>query len=210
MPRQPKESPIVCDFFVWRLWRRNGVYYADCRGGKFHLGKHSLGTRDREEALERLRQLDQRNAVELGLTEPQAAIVNDAITIADGWKLYLDYCGRSQVLGGVSVSSLKRYRPVRDKHVKFCASQGVTTWIDFGKARIEQFANQLSKKHADRTVFLELTLLKSVVNWLVANGHMPAGYQLHYPAQAGGDRHLLLQPGRGGAPWSNTAGASTG
>ena len=58
MPRQPNETPIACQFFTWRLLRRNGVFYADGRGGRFHLGKHSLGTRDRDEAAVRLRQLN--------------------------------------------------------------------------------------------------------------------------------------------------------
>ena len=68
MPRQPKERPIVCDFFIWRLWRRNGVYYADGRGRSHDLGKHSLGTRDRTEAMVRLRQLDLQMAADQGLT----------------------------------------------------------------------------------------------------------------------------------------------
>jgi integrase len=181
MPRKPNQPPIVCQYFTWRLLLRDGVYYADGRGSRFNLGKHSLGTRNRVEALERLRQLDHQKAVELELADAKPAVVNDTVTIADGWKRYLDHSGRSQVMGGISANSLKRYGTVRDKHVKFCARQGINTWAEFSKARIEQYGNQLSRKYADRTVFLELTLLKSVVNWLVANGHLPAGSDLNYP-----------------------------
>jgi integrase len=181
MHRKPKQPPILCQFFTWRLLLRAGVFYADGRGGRFNLGKHSLNTRDRDEALERLRLLDHQKAVELGLTDDKAASATDKITIRDGWKKYLEFSGRSQVLGGVSVGSLKRYTAVRDKHIKYCARQGISNWAEFDKARLEQYGNQLSKTYADRTVFLELTLLKSVVSWLVENKHLPAGSELHYP-----------------------------
>ena len=49
------------------MFQRDGVYYADGRSGKHKLGKHSLGTRDREEAIERLKVIDRKKAVELGL-----------------------------------------------------------------------------------------------------------------------------------------------
>ena len=67
MPRKSNEPAIVCQYFSWKLFRRDGVFYADGRGGKFDLGKHSLGTRDRREALDALRLLDQRKAVDLGV-----------------------------------------------------------------------------------------------------------------------------------------------
>ena len=65
MPKNQNKS-VSCRYFAWRLFRRDGVYYADGRGGKHDLGKHSLGTRDREKALETLHQLDEAKAVEIG------------------------------------------------------------------------------------------------------------------------------------------------
>ena len=173
----------MCQFFTWRLLLRDGVYYADGRGCKFDLGKHSLGTRNHKEAVARLRQLDQRKAFELGMTDAKSDTANsiNSITVTDGWKRYLDFSGRSQVMGGISANSLKRYRAVRDKHIDYCARHGITTWAEFGKPQLENYGNRLGKNHADRTVFLELTLLKSVVKWLVTNGHLPAGYELRYP-----------------------------
>jgi hypothetical protein len=58
---------VACPYFTWRLFRRHGVYYADGRSGSRDLGKHSLGTRDRTQALESLRRLDRKKAEELGL-----------------------------------------------------------------------------------------------------------------------------------------------
>jgi hypothetical protein len=109
VPRKPNEPPIVCEYFTWRLFRRAGVFYADGRVGKQKLGKHSLATRDRAEALRRLRLLDLRKAVEVGLADERALRPVDTLSIRAGWGLYLDYSGRSPVLGGVSPATLKRY-----------------------------------------------------------------------------------------------------
>jgi hypothetical protein len=39
---------------------------------------------------------------------------------------------------------------------------------------LERYGNWLTKKYAYRTVYLELTLLKSVNQWLIENGELPA------------------------------------
>jgi len=108
MPRNPSKPPVVCQFFTWRLLQRDGVYYADGRGGKHHLGKHSLGTRDRATTLVLLRELDHQQAVERGLADAAASPRVSNVSIPDGWKHYLDFSGRSGVQGGVSLGSLKR------------------------------------------------------------------------------------------------------
>jgi hypothetical protein len=71
MPRKPTQPPIACEYFTWNLFQRDGVYYADARGGKHKLGTHSLGTRDRDEAIGRLKMLDLHKAIELGLAKPE-------------------------------------------------------------------------------------------------------------------------------------------
>jgi integrase len=183
MPRKPKQPSIACQFFTWRLFRRDGVYYADARGGKYDLGKHSLGTRDREEALERLKQLDRQKAVEVGLAGPALLQPVEAISLADGWKLFLEFCERSPVLGGVSSGTVKRYRAVRDKHQKFCGRHGITTWNEFDKRGLERYVNWLGRKYADRTVYLEATTLKTVNGWLIDNQKLPAEAKLLYNLQ---------------------------
>jgi hypothetical protein len=54
---------------VWLLGQRGGVYYADGRTNHPGAGRHSLGTRDYNEALDALKQLDLVKAVELGLAD---------------------------------------------------------------------------------------------------------------------------------------------
>src|SRR5262249_27249791 len=86
------------------------------------------------------------------------------------------------VLGGVSPSTLKRYRAVMDKHTNFCAKEGVRTWADVTKASAEQYSRWLAREgYADRTIFLEVTLLKSAVRWLVDGGRPPAPGLLRRP-----------------------------
>ena len=191
MPRKAKQPAIQSQFFVWHLRQRDGVYYADGRGGKHGLGKFSLGMRDRLEALDALRRLDHHKAVALGLTEANVSTFDRDISIADGWKRYLDHCGRSPVLGGVAAGTLKRYRAVRDKHLDFCSRQGIATWNLFDKLALERYGNRLSKSSADRTVFLELTLLKSVTKWLIGEKLLPRGAELEYPLRKpqGTDTH---------------------
>ncbi len=181
MPRKPTHPPIACEHFTWNLFQRDGVFYADARGGKYRLGKHSLGTRDRDEAVERLKTLDLHKAIELGLAKPEVAKPAATTSIADGWQVFMDYCDRSPVLGGVSAATSKRYRAVRDKHTEFCARHGIAAWSEFDKSTLEKYGTWLTKKFAYRTVYLELTLLKSVVSWLIANKKLSADAKIEYP-----------------------------
>jgi integrase len=181
MPRKPSQHPIVCEFFKWILFRRDGVFYADARGGKYKLGKHSLGTRDPDDAIARLKALDLHVAIKLGLAKPEAAKPTETTSITDGWQAFTDYCDRSPVLGGVSANTSKRYRAVRDKHTKFCAQHGITKWAEFDKAALERYGNWVSRKFAYRTSYFELTLLKSVNGWLIENKKLPADAKLVYP-----------------------------
>jgi hypothetical protein len=83
------------------------------------LGKHSLGTRDAEQALANLRRLDRQMAVQRGLAPPAASGSPPSLSVRDGWELYLRHCGRDGVLGGTSPGTLKRYRAVCAKHVAY-------------------------------------------------------------------------------------------
>lgn len=174
MSRKPNHPPIACQYFAWNLFRRGGVYYADGRDGKYKLGKHSLGTRDPQEAIERLKIIDRKKALELGLATPELTKSFDVISIGAGWQAFMAHCNRSPVMGGVSTGTQKRYRAVRDKHIKFCARHGISEWNGFDKPALEKYGNWLAKHYADRTVYLELTLLKSVNHWLIENKMLPA------------------------------------
>ena len=118
---------------------------------------------------------------QVGLAKPEAAKPAANTSITDGWHAFMDYSGRSPVLGGVSANTSKRYRAVRDKHTKFCAEHGIATWAEFDKAALEKYGNWLSRKFAYRTSYFELTLLKSVNGWLIENKKLPADAKIVYP-----------------------------
>lgn len=181
MPRKPQQPAIACQYFMWQLFRRAGVYFADGRGAQQHLGKHSLGTRDYNKAIATLKELDIAKAKERGLVA-DVRISDDfaVVSIKEGWVQFLDFSGRSPVMGGTSVATQKRYRAVRDKHVAFCHRSGIKTWNDFTVSALEKYGNALGKSKADRTVYLELTLVKSINGWLIKKKRLPESCKLDY------------------------------
>jgi integrase len=180
MPRQTHRSPFVCEFFSWRLFERDGVIYADGRtGNSVNLGKHSLGTRDPEAALANLRRLDRQMAVERGLTSPAAGPASSVLSVQDGWQLYLKHCQRPGVLRGVNPRTMKRNRAVQDKHLRFCEKKGIQNWIEVTKDAVVQYGTWLDRQgYASRTIYLELTLIKSVILWLIAGNRVPPSWRL--------------------------------
>jgi integrase len=174
MPRKPKNPSIMCEFFTWNLFQRDRVYYADGRRGRFNLGKQSLNTRDYGEAVENLRQLDRQIAIRRGLVAPSVLESAGDVSMPQGWDSYLAHCQRPEVVGGVSPGTVNRYRSVRDKHVAFCGRQDIMFWHQINRANVEGYAKWLEKeRYFPRTLYLELTLIKSVVLWLIDEGLVP-------------------------------------
>ena len=66
MPAKANNEVHNCEYFSWRMYRRDNIYYADGRGAEIGLRRLSLGTRDRDQALKNLRILDRRKAIEVG------------------------------------------------------------------------------------------------------------------------------------------------
>src|ERR1700732_4904874 len=66
MPAKRKKEKILGQYFSWLLGQRKGIYLADGRSNPVNVGRHSLGTRNREEALRLLVRLDAVKAVETG------------------------------------------------------------------------------------------------------------------------------------------------
>lgn len=78
MPKPRKNQIIHCTFFTWKLYRRNGVWYADGRNQAQDLGRHTLDTCDQSEARQALSELDRRKAEDLGLA-PRMTVKNAAV-----------------------------------------------------------------------------------------------------------------------------------
>ena len=176
MPRKRKNQIITGQYFTWKLYDRDGVFYADGRSNPVSAGRHSLGTRNRDEAMAALKQLDLSMAVEVGLADKKLLLEANVETLAleEGRRLYMDSVAAPEVAGGASEAARKRYRAVFDKFVPFAESRGVTTWGRVNRPVLEAYAGRLDDKgYADRTLYLELTTIKQAVKHLVEEGHLP-------------------------------------
>jgi integrase len=184
MPAKRQKERVVGTYFVWLLGRRGGVYYADGRSNSPNAGRHSLGTRDYDEALEALKQLDLVKAVELGLADRTA--LADArpgqLSLDEGRRLYLEHVQRPRVVGGARPASAKRYRAVFDKFEPFARHEGITAWNQVTHRTLQAYAAHLDDQgYAYATEYLELTTLKQAIKWLVEEGHLPASCLIRLP-----------------------------
>ena len=126
--------------------------------------------------------LDRQLAIQRGLVPASAAAPAESPSIGDGWAMYLDYCERPGVLQGLAVSTLKRYRAVKDKHIAFCGRAGLTTWIQVDQKSVMNYARWLHKEgYADRTQYLELTCIKSLMIWFIETKKLPPSSKIDLP-----------------------------
>lgn len=175
---------IAGEFFAWNLFRRDGVWYADGRNNMPNLGKHSLGTRDREAALRAVHELDRRKAVDQGIVRSLPEGRQGVVSIVDGWRWYLDeHAAAPEVMGGTTEKTRKRYRAVRDKYQKFCLAKGIQSWQEMEKASVVRYGRWLTDQgYGDATLYLECTLLQQVVKWLVEEKKaLPESCRIHLP-----------------------------
>jgi hypothetical protein len=165
MPAKRQKERIVGTYFVWLLGRRGGVYYADGRSNRLNAGRHSLGTKGYNEALEALEQLDLVKAVQLGLADRAAlaAARPDQLSLAEARRLYQEHVKRPRVVGGACPASAKRYRAVFDKFEPFARHKGITAWNQVTHRTLEAYAAYLDDNgYAYATEYLEPTTLKQV------------------------------------------------
>ena len=172
MPRRSKHR-IQCQFYEWNLFKRKGVFYADGRSASEDLGKHSLGTRDEDQAMQRLRELDHHMAHQHGLTDaPSSSLDEQLLTIRDGWKKHEKRCNRSTMAGGVCTSTKKRYRSVHVKHLAFCKLKSIRYWQQVDRKHCLAYVEWLKARHyADNSAYLEGTVLSQIVKWLIEDEH---------------------------------------
>lgn len=184
MPKPKLKEEIQGRYYRWLLGQREGVYFVDGRSNTPSLGRQSLGTRDREEALKDLEQLDLEMAVRQGraaahLLQTETQQIQ---SWAQGRQLYEGYVQRPRVAGGPRKSTAKRYRAVLDKFIKYAELQGRRTWNEVNRQLLDGYAAWLDgESYAYATEYLELTTLKQIVKFLVENQHLPSGLALHYP-----------------------------
>ena len=197
MPRPRDKEQIVCPYFVWNLGQKtSGIYVADGRSfNTIKLGRHSLGTRDREEAMSVLRELDEKMAVVHGLIRREQAVTNSSaqlLELLEGWELYRSHVSRPRVAGGAKPGTPKRYRAIFNKFIPFAETQGARFWNHVDRQLLEKYAAWLEDNgYAYRTEYLELTTLKQAVRWFVSEGILSASNVIVLPMKkaVGSDTH---------------------
>ena len=182
---------VPCKHFQWRLFIRNGVYYAD--GRKNGLGKHSMGTRDYKLAMEKLRDLD---AIAWNSQSPLERVdhacnqVNEhkKIEIDDGWTIYLEDHGHPVSMGGLKESSVRKYNTHRKRFVNYCQQKSIKFWSSVGENTLKKYSKSLENKLAPITIHDDLTMEISVSNHLIKRGllapELKIQWELRKPAGA--------------------------
>ena len=106
----------------------------------------------------------------------------DDVSIENGWKVYLENCGEAR---GWAASPLSRKRDesIRDRHVPWCQSKGITFWRQFECKVFQIYGNWMFKNYAYRTCSTALTQVKSVVKFLIDEQRLPEGSRIVYKLQ---------------------------
>lgn len=99
----------------------------------------------------------------------------DLLSLEDGKSLYLKHVARPAVLGGTRPRTPKRYKAVLEKFITFAHGEAVHSWQSVTAQTLNSYAAWLdSEGYAYATEYLELTTLKQVVKWLIAQNKLPA------------------------------------
>lgn len=173
--RDRKQHKIQSQYFTWNLYRRGGLFYADGRSNHPPLGRYSLGTADHATALENLRELDLTQAIRLGRAQPSGSLDGKVeLALQDGRRLFESYVSRPEIVGGGRTSTRKRYRAVFDKFLSFASTRGVTAWNQITRSVLVEYIQVLERDdYAYASIYLEATVVKQAVKWLIEAGHLP-------------------------------------
>jgi integrase len=176
MPRKATHEVIAGSHFRWILIPRHGTWYADGRGNTPNPGRHSLGTKIRTEAVQRLAQLDRVKAVEFGLADAKILDENTqpVLGLKEGWSLYKEHLARPEVAGGASLKTRQRYAAIFDKFIPFAEKHGARDWNHVTDRLLSSYLAHLEKeRYAARTLYAEGIVLKQIVRWLVNEKLIP-------------------------------------
>ncbi|HUQ72114.1 MAG TPA: site-specific integrase [Planctomycetaceae bacterium] len=177
------KQKIMARYFSWVVWNRAGTYYADGRGNSPKLGRYSLGTGGRSEALVNLERLDRQKAVDTGRAD-RSVLETESVTLrlSEGRELYETHIRRPAVTGGTRPATRKRYRAVLDKFLAFTATIGLEAWSQVNRRVLERYAGHLEQLGMSyNTQYLELTVLKQIMKWLIAEKHLPEDRRIQLP-----------------------------
>ncbi len=175
MPKK-RDNDLIHLNYSWLLVKLpNGIYRADGRSNPTGV-RRSLGTRNRDEALRQLKDLDLLLAIQNGLVDRSAlsASPGSALPLTKGWALYWELCEQRRATGELGANTLKRYRAIWQNFSKFAATQGVTTCEGVTTSLVRRYQVDLERHgRAYATCYIEVTTIKQFIKFLVSEGHLP-------------------------------------
>ncbi|AMV19644.1 tyrosine-type recombinase/integrase [Planctomyces sp. SH-PL14] len=190
--RKGGPEKVHAEFFVWLLYKRGAVYYADGRGSLPTLGRRSLGTGSREEARHALDALDRQMAVKEGLLSVSEFVARNSgdnrLPLAEGRRLYEEYVARPSIAHGVRPKTRQRYKAVFDKFLPFAETVSVGYWNQVNKDILSKYARWLEGEgYAHATQCLELSTVKQTHKWLIDEKYLPESCSFKYPLRKNHD-----------------------
>jgi len=183
MPKKRLADLVTARYYKWRIYRRGKKYFADGRSNNPPLGRFSLGSDIKKDALDALVELDMLSAVQNGKAAPQQASTPvKSLPLSEGIDRYKKFVARPKVVGGTKPSTVKRYKSVFDKFLRFAKRQGIKSWNDVDRGVLDSYAEYLDKKRlAYSSQYLELTTVKTAMKWFVNEGLLPESGRIRLP-----------------------------
>ena len=168
MSRPAKQAVMACHYFKWIIFQRpTGIWYADGRGNRSGLKRYSLGTLDRTQAIETLKNLDAKMAVQVGKAPASVVNTTTLLSIQEGVDAYTAHARRTRILGGVRPATLKRYRTIFAKFSDFAVQHHITGWQQVTKSVLEEYGQWLEDSdYAYATQYIELATLNQAIKYL--------------------------------------------
>lgn len=168
----PTNKPITvgCRYFNWRLRQRpNGIWQADARGNNKLKGRrHSLGTRELDEAKTFVHLLDEQMAAEQGLLSQQTILDRSEfnLTIDAGFNEYQMHIERPRAAGGPKAGTRKRYERIMRAFRKFLDVKRIQYCEQITRSVLNEYATYRSDACKDSSVKLELLQVRTFLNFL--------------------------------------------
>ena len=175
MPQKKSPEPFQCQFFLWPIYqRKNGVWYADGRSNGAGIKRTSLGSKDKQEAIANLHHLDRLQAENVGLTPRlSSSSGQQRLPIRMGRKLFDEHTSRPRMVGGAKKSTQKRYKAVVDKFEPFLDYKRIVDWNQVTERTLGEYAAHLTEReYAYKTVYGELSTIKTAFKWFCKEGHL--------------------------------------
>ena len=170
MAKNNKPITIECYHHKWRLrTRKNGIWQADARGNNKLKGRrHSLGTRDLEEAKRMVHLLDEQIAAEQGLISYQNLFNRSEfnLKIEAGLDAYQEHIERPRAAGGPKPDTRKRYERIMRAFRRFLDQERIQYCEQITKKVLNKYAAHRSTSCKDSSIKLELLQVRTFLNFL--------------------------------------------